>query len=167
MSNVKTIWGKKKKTPTKTTLHLVHPWHPSGLHDSLSIFSSRFHLLLREHFKKEQYFLAASALKRQLPSCKDFIKNNGMKHESVLTLLHTIYMLSQIHFVPDFTTLSTIGSVVNSDNGKILISVTSNLTMQAAHTAFSFGELWAHHQNNNGAGRQGEALYTDPCPPTH
>lgn len=81
---------------------------------------------------------------------------------------HNAYSITNSpHFVPDLTTVSAIGSVVNSDNGKILISVTSILTMQTAHTAFSFGELWAHHQNNNGAGRQGEALYTGPCPPTH
>lgn len=74
----------------------------------------------------------------------------------VYSLCYTQYIAYVItispHFVPDFTTISAIGSVVNSDNGKILISVISNLTMQAAHTAFSFGELWAPHQNNNGAG---------------
>jgi len=57
--------------------------------------------------------------------------------------MHIGYAITKSpHFVPVLMDIYPLyGSVVNPDNGKILISVTSNLTMHTAHTAFSFGEL--------------------------
>lgn len=91
-----------KKNPTKITLQTVLPWHPWGLHDSVSMFSRRLHLPLRNHFKEQQYFSKETAdflweiHQTQVSKCTHFAIHNA----SAIT--------KPPHFVPFLTATSTI-----------------------------------------------------------